>query len=742
MAVALSEPRLHRRPRLLLLLALGTVVATACAPAAQQPGATGNPGVVKIVIAADGIYEVPAGVLEEAGVDLASVRPEDLTLTSGGQPAPFLLAGQGRRRSLQFYGQGLGPASYDGRNVYRLSSQAPSQASEPRTTLIPVRPAALAPGLNPTPVVSTTLHVEEQKQYQSQVGDAGDRWFWQPLLAPSEVELHIEARHVAAGESELRLRVWGRSSAQANPDHHLLLHLNGARVAESTWDGMGAHVITATVPAGILREGDNRLTIKAPGDTGAKADSLLVDWLEISYPRELVLDGASLAFSGLAPGFVVRIPPNAGANSLLLWDITDPAKPVALTGYDIEGDRLTFASDNTRRRFLVAARTNLLQPQTIIPGTGPDLRDWPGGADMIIVTVPQFRRSLEPLVAARRAAGLRVAVVDVSAVYDTFSDGRAGPEAIRKLVRHALLHWKPPAPRFLLLAGDASYDPRGYLQGSEADLVPTQTVATTFTGWTASDVWYALPEDITEGGQAATGLDPLLAVGRFPAQTVEQMDAMVSKTLAYEREQLAAPWSRSALFLVDNDDPVFAVVARRFADAIRTTATPEILPLVGDGSQARERLLQALDEGVGLLGYFGHGSMTLWAQEKTFSVEDVSRLNNRNRLPIVFTVTCLSGLFNHPTATSLGEALLRAGNGGAVAALVPSSAGGLPDQRFLADGLARSLAELRGQDQKNGVTLGEAVRRAQASLPGESAGAREMGLTFNLLGDPSLPFDR
>jgi hypothetical protein len=134
--------------------------------------------------------------------------------------------------------------------------------------------------------------------------------------------------------------------------------------------------------------------------------------------------------------------------------------------------------------------------------------------------------------------------------------------------------------------------------------------------------------------------------------------------------------------------------------------------------------------------------MTLWAQEKTFSVEDVSRLNNRNRLPIVFTVTCLSGLFNHPTATSLGEALLRAGNGGAVAALVPSSAGGLPDQRFLADGLARSLAELRGQDQKNGVTLGEAVRRAQASLPGESAGAREMGLTFNLLGDPSLPFDR
>jgi Peptidase family C25 len=731
------------RPRLglLVILALGTALAAACAPAARQPGAAGSSPAVKIVVDSDGAYEVPAGALQKAGFDLAGADPQQLVLETGGHPVPFLLAGREGARSLRFYGQGLDPSSYDGRNVYWLSTQAASRSPETVSMSIPARQAAPAQGLNPTRVVTGTVRAEEQRQYQSQVGAGDDRWFWQPLFAPSDIDIQVVARHVASGEGNLRLRVWGNSSASADPDHHLLLYLNGAPIADRAWDGLGAHVITATVPSGILQEGGNRLTLKAPGDTGAQVDALLVDWAEISYPQELVLDGAALTFTGRAPGFTVRIPEGAASGSLTLWDITDPARPTALTGYEVTGDRLAFASDDTLRRFLLVAPTGFQEPREILAATNPDLHDWPGGADMIIVTVPQFRQALEPLVAARRAAGLRVAVVDLSAVYDTFTDGRAGPEAIRSLVQYALAHWTPPRPRFLLLAGDASYDPRGHLKGPEADLVPTQLVDTAYSGWTASDVWYALPDEEAEAADASH-LEPLVAVGRFPAQTVEQMEAMVDKTLAYERDQLGASWTRNALLLADNDDPGFEAEARKFGDAAGATVASEILPLTGDGSQARDRLLRALDEGVGLLGYFGHGSMTLWAKEKVFSVEDVARLSNRNRLPIVFTVTCLSGLFNHPTTVSMGERLLRARNGGAVAALVPSSAGALPDQRYLSEGLAASLADLRSQGAVNGITLGEAIQRALTRVPNGSAGARQMGLTFNLLGDPSLLIER
>jgi hypothetical protein len=736
-----TATRIRPRLGLLAILALATTLAAACTPAAQEPGAAGSSAAVKIIVDSDGAYEVPAGALRKAGFDLTGADPGQLVLETGGRSSPFLLAGRGRTRSLRFYGQGLAPSSYDGRNVYWLSTQASSRFAELASLSIPERQVAPPPGLTPTGVVSTTVRVEEQRQYQSQVSAGDDHWFWQPLFAPSETDLQVVTPHVAPGEGDLRLRVWGSSSASVNPDHHLLLTLNGTPIADRSWEGLGAHIVTATVPSGILQEGRNRLTLKAPGDTGAQADALLIDWVDISYPQELILDGAALAFTGRAPGFTVRIPAKTASRSLILWDVTDPAQPTAVTGYEVAGNRLSFASDNTVRRFLLTTPAGLKEPREIVAAASPDLHDWPGGADMIIVTVPQFRQALEPLVEARRAAGLRVAVVDLQAVYDTFNDGRAGPEAIRSLVQYALAHWRPPRPRFLLLAGDASYDPRGHLSGSEADLVPTQLVDTAYTGWTASDVWYALPDEETEPADSSH-LEPLLAVGRFPAQTSEQMETMVDKTLTYERDQLGAPWTRKALLLADNDDPGFKALAQKFGNAVGSTMAPEILPLTGDGSQTREELLRALHEGVGLLGYFGHGSMTLWAREKIFRVEDVAGLDNRSRLPIVFTVTCLSGLFNHPTTVSLGETLLRAGNGGAVAALVPSSAGSLPEQRYLSEGLAESLADLHSQGAASGFTLGEAIQRAQAGVPNGSTGARQMGLTFNLLGDPALLIER
>ena len=350
---------------------------------------------------------------------------------------------------------------------------------------------------------------------------------------------------------------------------------------------------------------------------------------------------------------------------------------------------MRFASDGTPRRFIAATAAGLRKPAAVIPASEADLRDWQGGADLIIVTVPQFREALQPLVDARQKQGLRVAVVDVNQVYDTFSAGDPGPEAIRALVQHARSHWTSPAPRYLLLAGDASYDPRGYLKGAEMDLVPTQLVHTSFSGWTASDVWYALPDD-------DAGALPALAVGRLPAQTAEQLATMVAKTLEYERSDRAAAWRQDALVVADNDEPGFAEAAKAFTARL-TGYTRAGRPRSRATARPRGRsCLRRLTEGTGLIGYFGHGSMELWAQEKILAVDDVAKLTNREKLPIVFTVTCLSGLFQHPVKPSLGETLVRAKNGGAVAALVPSSAAILADQTRVGARPGRRAGRLDG----------------------------------------------
>jgi hypothetical protein len=633
------------RPFVLLAVALAFAACSSRPPAPPQSAVTA----VKLAVDEDGLYEVSAGELRDAGFDLAAADGK-LSLTSGGGTVPFELVGAGKDQGLRFTGLRLSPDSYTPRNVYWLRQEADT-------------PPVTGPQPTPTPVGErpATLRLEQDLQYDTLADAAADRWYWQSIFAPATVEIPFTLPSLGGDEGELRVYVVAKSSAPVDPDHRLLLSINGALVHDAPWDGHGPKLITADIPPGILTGGDNKLTIQAPGDTGAPADLVQLQWAEITYS----------AANAAAP------------------------EPKAVAG--------------------------------ILPATVGALPDWPGGADLVIVTAPQFREALKPLVAAREKQGLRVAVVDVEQVYDAFAYGRTDPRAIQALMRHARDKWAAPAPRYLLLAADASYDPLGHMQGAEKDIIPTQTVRTTFSGWTGSDVWYALPDD------GPTTM-PAFAVGRFPAQTAEQLATMVSKTLAYEAESGDLGWRSKALLVADNDEPGFAEETAAFARELTGTQSQQ-LTIDGDGGNARSALNQAFADGVGLVGYFGHGSVTLWGKEDVFDVEQASKLRNE-RLPLVFTVTCLSGFFEHPSTVSLGETFLRQPGGGAVAALVPSSAAVLTDQRLLADGLAKALANPEPR------SLGDIVLDAQRSLPQQEGGVREILLTFNLLGDPSLQIRR
>lgn len=714
-----------RRAGILLhLFALAMLLGACRANAPQQAIPAAPTAAVKLLVAHDGIYAVSVAALRQAGLDLTAPQLETLSLTRSGRPVAFQVIDQGKNQEVRFYGEAPGSGVYAGQSVYWLTP-ARAEGNGPRR--IATRGAAPSDLVAAT-VVKATVRVEEQKQYDGMMAADEDRWLWQTIFAPTAIETPIQAPHAAEGEAQLRVRLLAYSSAPVTPDHHLVLSLNGSQVADEKWDGVGPHTITATVPGGIVRPGKNTLEIRAPGDTGAPADSVALDWAELAYPRVLAVDQGMLAFGGQAEAYNLTTSDELAA----LWDITDPVAPVALSDFISQGNQVRFASDDTPRRFITATAAGLRKPAAIIPEAEGDPTDWPGGADLIIVTVPQFRAALQPLVAARQKQGLRVAVVDVQQVYDAFSDGEPGPTAIRRFVQHARAHWTSPAPRYLLLAGDASYDPRGYLQGPESDFVPTHLVRTGFSGWTASDVWYALPDD------DSTTL-PALAVGRLPAQTAEQLATMVAKTLDYERGDQTATWRQDALVVADNDEPGFTQAAQAFTDQLTSYHT-RVATVEGDGSVVRQAVSQAFEQGTGLLGYFGHGSVELWAKEKILAVDDVAKLSNREKLPIVFNVTCLSGLFQHPIKVSLGEMLVRAENGGAVAALVPSSAAVLSDQRVLAQGIAVALGAAAAADGPK--TLGDGVLAAQQSITDTSAGVREVLLTFNLLGDPTLPLAR
>ncbi len=732
----MTPPRALRRKWILpLLLLLAVAACTSKTP--QTPPAPQTIAAVKLVIGEDGLYSLSLDALRNTG--LAVTDAAGLSLSVDGRPVALERVGEDEQAAVRFYGRANRRPGQSYRNVYRLAAGQGSAAAQPAP------PPADA---NLTDTGWVTVRAEEQKRYLPDAEPGGDRWFWTSLFAPADFEIPFAIVDPLPAEGLLRLRLWAESMAPVNPDHRIILTMNDVALGETTWDGRGTHLVELPLPAGLLKPGENRLKLTAPGDTGAPADSVLVDWAEVTYQRPLVAGAAPLEFGGQASGFRVAL--TAGRlqpDDLAVWDVTDPAQPQPLTGYAIADGALRFGSDGTARRYVVALKDGLLQPASIAGVAPGSLPGWPGGADVIVVTAPEFREALQPLIAAREKAGLRVAVLDAAAVYDAFSRSRPDPSAIRDLVQYARANWSAPAPAYLLLVGDASYDPSGYLAGAEKDIIPAQFIATTYTGWTASDVWYALPPTVFEGdgitlkaGDAAPSLKPVMAVGRLPAQTSEQVRAMVAKTLAYEQGNAAAGWRRQAILPADNDDPDFLVEAQAFGARL-TGFQAEVAPVTGDGSAARTAVLGAFDAGVGLMGYTGHGSVTLWAQEGILKVEDVPALKNGDRLPVVFTVTCLSGFFVHPSTVSLGEALVRHAGGGAVAALVPSGAALLADQRPLSQALADALA-IRPGGQDNAARLGDAVLQAQTSVTDQTAGVREVLLTFNLLGDPTLELRR
>ncbi len=628
----------------LVVLFLGSVLFMAgCGvPAKPQP----ETSAVRIVVEADGIYEVTASALRSAGFDPATTDPSTASLSAGGQPVAFQVIGEGSSRSLRFYGQALKPDAHTAQNVYWL--EKPSGGATQAGPAIQSRSARLVPEIAPTTVVSVTVRAEEQKQWVPKAGPGADHWVWQTVFAPGEARVNLALPHPAGGEAFLSIRVWGNSSAPVDPDHHWILSINGTQIADPRWDGLDGHVITTRIPAGLLRPGDNELTIRAPGDTGAPVDSVFLDWAEIIYQRELIADGPELTFAGDMPGYAVTMK----ETPIALWDISDPAHPVSLKDHQVEKGLVRFdaTAGGAQHRFAVVAQEGVRQPASVKAAAGPNsaaaerLRNWPGGADLVIVTTQQFRSALEPLIKARQAQGLRVAVMDVDEVYDAFSYGRVDPVAIRDMISHAVAYWTPPAPRFALLAGDASYDPRGYLKGPEADLVPTYLIDTEFSGWTASDVWFALPSGAGLDPSARPTARPLLAIGRLPAQTAEQVATMVAKALDYEKGDPTAPWRHKAFLAADDDDPGFAEQTRAFAAAL-VDYDAQVATVDKDGA-ARAAVLKAFADGTGLIGYIGHGSLSLWAQEKILSVEDMPKLTNRDKLPVVMTLTCLSGFFS------------------------------------------------------------------------------------------------
>src|SRR5262249_55478948 len=157
-------------------------------------------------------------------------------------------------------------------------------------------------------------------------------------------------------------------------------------------------------------------------------------------------------------------------------------------------------------------------------------------ADYLIVAPPAFLAAAESLAAYREvnlagfpSARARIATTD--RVFAQFGSGRPSPIAIRNTILFAYRHWAPPAPTYICLLGDATFDPKNYLGTGGLDLVPTYSnyFDTDQISQFISDDFYGLMD-----GPGDLLLD--VVIGRLPAgNPAEAMSLVTGKLRTYER---------------------------------------------------------------------------------------------------------------------------------------------------------------------------------------------------------------
>lgn len=253
---------------------------------------------------------------------------------------------------------------------------------------------------------------------------------------------------------------------------------------------------------------------------------------------------------------------------------------------------------------------------------------------MLVIAYDDFMGEMEPFVQHKNSTGLSTELVSISDIGTSAND-------IKSFIQD--YYNNDNSLTFVLLVGDNAQVPTKMVYGG------------------GSDPSYSL----------VSGTDnyPDIIIGRFSAETTDQVKTMVNRSINYTKNN---PSFHNAIGIASNqgpgDDAEYDWEHQR---NIRTgllnwhyTNVDELY----DGSQGGDdapgdptpgMISECINNGVSLINYTGHGSGSAWSTSG-FSTSDINMLTNDNKLPFIFSVSCKIG--NFTGMTCFCEAWLRAEN--------------------------------------------------------------------------------
>jgi len=689
------------------------------------------PSHLNLPISATGLYRLSVDQLR-AVLGATSAKAADFVITDSGVAVPVRITGATGAQALQFFAT-ASEEKYSTEHVYQVRLRAGAG----RARLMRERPARVVSQAPPLEEFAGVTRADENRIYF--IGSPEPDLFFRDIVFSEQPAIAISLSTAGLpGPARLRGDLVGMTEAPDVPrNHHVRIRVNGVQVYDGYFAGVESHRFDVPLSEGLLTK-QNSVEFEAVADVGSPVDVFLVNWVELESPQPLQARANRLEFS--APGGAPVRLKGFTQPEVSVLDVTRARAPVALTRIEVrpepDGTYSALFQDGAAasgpRRYLAVAGEAIAAAPLWLPPSGPSLREASRRADYLVLTLPEFASALAPLLELRREEGLEAMLVDVEAVYDQFGFGNKSPEAIRDFIK-ATASWSTP-PRYLLLAGGASFDPKGFLGTGWRDRVPTKLFRTRRYHYEAADDGFFVSTLPAKAGR--------IAIGRLPAQSAPELAAAVAKIVEFETLQSSRPQGR-ALFVADDknarnglDDPTFEQTSARLAAGLDDTGVDIRSLALSASPDPRADLLEAVRGGVDLINFLGHGGVQAWTSQGILTSSDAGALpNGPGSYFTVFSMTCFDGAFTYPYGDSLAWSLVKEPGRGAVAAYSPST---MLDPLRHAD-LDRMLLEGGFRDGGE-IRLGDLIRRVESVMAGGDAGAVDAAESFNLIGDPALRF--
>jgi len=543
-----------------------------------------------VLVRREGWYRLTQPELIAAGLD-NSVDPRFLRLFAEGREQSIRIAGAtdgpggfGSEGSIEFYATGIDTPYSDTRVYWLVAGNKPGKR-------VVHQPASETEGEKPSSY-PYFVELKQRTTYFAALLKKNTDNFFGALVSSTPVDEVLNARNIAPTPGQdIRLAIVLQGVVEGAP-HDVRVGWNGTTLGELNFVGQDQGKISLDVPRELVQEGANTVTLTAQaGDN----DLSLVDTIKLEYPHTYTAESDTLKFTAEA-GEHVTIDGFTHAPKRLV-DITSPADPVELTpDVQIKDGQFELEvsvpwSRSGVHSLLAVAEEQIAHPFELVRNHPSRWHSAQSGDEVLMISSEQFASELAPLRELRRSQGKSAAVVLIDDLYDEFNFGERSPDVIRDLLKTATERWQHK-PKYVLLVGDASVDPRNYLGFGSFDFVPTKIVITSELK-TASDDWFSDFEN------AGLGQIP---TGRLPVRTAEEADTVVAKILGYERDNDQrshdhGDWINQALLVADRDDTVDFTRDTKSVEALLPKAmkVTSVLASSLDANTARQEILTGIN---------------------------------------------------------------------------------------------------------------------------------------------------